>query len=127
MQESGAKHKAEKTCEGCHAPCCHYIVIEVNAPEDDADIDLFRWYLYHHGVSVQIDPDGSWHVIVPTKCEALSDNSQCSIHMARPQVCKDYTIDECERYGPEDHAPIIFHNVDELERYVKEKGGYVAG
>ncbi|MDP3981276.1 MAG: YkgJ family cysteine cluster protein [Chlamydiota bacterium] len=125
MQEAlKYQNQDQKTCVDCFAPCCRYIAIEVQTPRDPSDIDLFKWYLLHRGVSMQIDPDGSWHVIVPTKCEALSEDNMCGVHASRPKVCRDYTLDECERYGPEDHTPIIFRSVEEMETYLKEKKLY---
>ncbi len=114
----------KKSCQDCFAPCCRYISIEVNSPEDATDIDLFKWYILHKNISIQMDPDESWYVIVPTKCEHLNEKYQCGIYETRPKVCEEYTLDECERYGPEEEGVLLFHNAEELETYARKSGYY---
>ncbi len=40
--------------------------------------------------------DGTWYILVHTKCKHLRDDNLCGIYETRPQICRDYTTDNCE-------------------------------
>ena len=38
----------------------------------------------------------SWYLLVHTECKHLREDHRCGIYETRPQICRDYTTDECE-------------------------------
>jgi len=40
--------------------------------------------------------EGDWYVCVHTVCKHLQDDHRCGIYDTRPQICREYTTDDCE-------------------------------
>ena len=87
--------KGANLCEYCTAKCCHYFALPIDEPVDRRDFDFIRWYLLHDRASVFVD-DNVWYLLVHTTCKHLQDDHRCGIYETRPQICRDYTTDECE-------------------------------
>ena len=85
----------ESLCEHCSAKCCRYFALPIDAPKKRKDFDYIRWYLLHDRASVFVE-DQNWYLLVHTTCKHLQDDHRCGIYETRPQICRDYTTDECE-------------------------------
>lgn len=103
-------------CRNC-GKCCNYVAIELDTPEDEQDLDHFRWYLAHENVIVFIDDDESWNIQFNTRCKYLDENNYCGRYHDRFCICKNYDANECESANLEN--PLTFTSVEELEEFLK--------
>ncbi len=87
--------KGEVLCEYCTAKCCRYFALPIETPEDYEDFEYIRWYLLHGRASV-FKEDDDWYLLVHTVCKHLQDNNMCGIYETRPEICREYTTDNCE-------------------------------
>jgi|GEM_PF-209286 len=85
----------EVLCDYCTAKCCRYFALPLDTPEDWEDFDHIRWYMAHGRISVFVE-DGVWYLMVHGDCQYLQDDNLCGIYQDRPQICRDYTTDDCE-------------------------------
>ena len=67
----------------------------METPENRKDFDFIRWYLLHDRASAFVDDD-NWYLLVHTTCKHLRDDNRCGIYETRPQICREYTTDDCE-------------------------------
>jgi Fe-S-cluster containining protein len=109
------------TCEGC-SHCCHYVAIEIDKPTSKRDYDNIIWYLLHDGVSVYVDHDGRWYVQFDTTCRALTSDGRCGVYEGRPQICREYSLEECVRHNPEPPERHLFRMPEDLERHLEALG-----
>ena len=82
-------------CEYCSAKCCRYFALPIETPESFEDLEYIRWYLLHGQASV-FKEDDTWYLLVHTTCKHLQSDNRCGIYETRPQICRDYTTDNCE-------------------------------
>jgi Fe-S-cluster containining protein len=82
-------------CDHCTAKCCRYFALPIDTPEDWRDFEYIRWYLLHDRATVFID-DGDWYLMVHTTCKHLQSDHRCGIYDTRPQICREYSTDNCE-------------------------------
>lgn len=82
-------------CDHCTAKCCRYFALPIETPEAQQDFDYLRWYVIHGETTIFCE-DGSWYLMVHNKCDHLLDNHRCGIYHQRPQICREYTTDDCE-------------------------------
>ena len=82
-------------CDYCSAKCCRYFALAIDTPEDWEDFENIRWYLLHEHSAVFTE-NGSWFLLVSTKCKYLGDDNRCVNYENRPPVCRAYTTDKCE-------------------------------
>ncbi|MBM4021059.1 MAG: YkgJ family cysteine cluster protein [Planctomycetes bacterium] len=82
-------------CEFCTAKCCRYFALPLETPTTREEFEYIRWFLLHEHATVFTE-DGCWYVCVHTVCKHLQDDHRCGIYKTRPQVCREYTTDECE-------------------------------
>lgn len=87
--------KDKVLCEYCTAKCCRYFALPIDTPEDFEDFEYVRWYLLHDRASIFTEDD-DWYLLVHTECHHLQDDNRCGIYETRPQICRDYTTDDCE-------------------------------
>lgn len=87
--------KGGNLCEHCTAKCCRYFALPISTPKNFADLEYIRWYLLHEQATVFIE-DETWYLLVHTVCRHLQDDHRCGIYETRPQICRDYTTDNCE-------------------------------
>ncbi|MEL6107003.1 MAG: YkgJ family cysteine cluster protein [Planctomycetota bacterium] len=85
----------ENLCDHCTAKCCRYFALPIEMPKHRKDFDYIRWYLLHDRASVFVEHN-SWYLLVHTTCKHLQEDHRCGIYHTRPQICRDYTTDECE-------------------------------
>lgn len=62
--------------------------------------------------------DGVWYLLVHTVCEHLQDDHRCGIYETRPQICRDYTTDECE-YEDEYTYEQYFDRPEQIAEYAE--------
>lgn len=106
-------------CESCESICCRYVAVEIDDPEKDGDFDVIRWYLLHRGVWVFVE-DGVWYVEFRAKCRHLDREGRCQIYPDRPEICRDYDIETCEKYG-EKPFDLVLKSVEDLDRYLAQR------
>jgi Fe-S-cluster containining protein len=82
-------------CNHCRAKCCRYFAFPIDKPTDWQDFDYLRWYLMHERASVFIE-EGCWYMLVHNPCQHLREDQRCDIYDTRPQICRDYTTQDCE-------------------------------
>jgi Fe-S-cluster containining protein len=85
----------EVLCQYCTAKCCRYFALPIEKPKDREDYEYIRWYLVHGRASVFVE-DGTWYLMVHTDCKHLMADNRCGAYETRPQICRDYTTDNCE-------------------------------
>ncbi len=85
----------EVLCSYCNARCCRYFALQIDEPTTRHDFDNLRWYLLHGSFSVFVD-DGAWYLMIPGDCKHILPDNRCGIYEIRPQICRDYTTDNCE-------------------------------
>ena len=105
----------EVLCEYCTAKCCRYFALPIDTPDVKEDFDYIRWYLLHDRASVFVEDD-DWYLLVHTRCKHLQDNNLCGIYETRPQICRDYTTDNCE-YEDEWTYDKYFETPEQVEEY----------
>ena len=82
-------------CEFCSAKCCRYFALPIDAPSELRDYEFIRWYLLHERASVFVE-DENWYLLVHTVCKHLQPDNRCGIYDTRPQVCREYSTNDCE-------------------------------
>ena len=82
-------------CEYCTAKCCKYFALPIDEPTTRKEFDYLRWYLLHDAATLFTEDD-DWYLLVHTECKHLQDDGRCGIYETRPQICRDYSTDNCE-------------------------------
>ncbi len=85
----------EHLCAYCTAKCCKYFALPIDTPTTRQDFDYIRWYLLHDGATVFTEDD-TWYLLVHTTCKHLLPDNRCGIYYTRPQICRDYSTENCE-------------------------------
>ena len=85
----------DNLCEHCTAKCCRYFALQIDTPTEWHDFEIVRWYMIHGDVALFAE-DNAWYLLVYNTCRHLQDDHRCGIYETRPQICRDYTTDECE-------------------------------
>jgi len=107
----------ENLCDHCTAKCCKYFALPIDTPANRQDFDFIRWYLLHDAATVFIEED-TWYLLVHTHCKHLDEQNRCGIYLTRPQICRDYTTDECE-YEDDWVYDHYFETPEQIEEYVE--------
>jgi Fe-S-cluster containining protein len=66
--------------------------------------------------------EGSWYLLVYTKCKHLRDDHRCGIYDTRPQICRDYSTDKCE-YEDDWVYEHYFETAEQVEEYAEARLG----
>ena len=82
-------------CEHCPAKCCRYFALPIDAPTELTDFEYIRWFLLHEHATVFVEEE-TWYLLVHTTCKHLQPDNRCGIYTTRPQICRDYSTDNCE-------------------------------
>lgn len=109
-------------CEHCTGLCCRYIALPIDAPEDRGDFDDIRWYLLHENVAVFVE-DGQWYVYFGADCRHLRADFRCAIYSRRPQICRDYTTENCDYHSGDYGWEHYFTCPEHLDEYLREHVG----
>jgi Fe-S-cluster containining protein len=100
--------------------CCRYFVLEIDKPESRRQFDDVRWYLVHEGTFVFIEKK-KWYLGVYARCKHLMADNRCGIYEKRPQICRDYSTENCDYHGGDYGWEKLFSSAEQLEEYAKEK------
>lgn len=107
----------EVLCSYCTAKCCRYFALPIETPTTWADFDHMRWYMFHGRVSIFVEDD-TWYLMVFADCEHLRDDHMCGTYETRPQICRDYTTDDCE-YDNDACYDKLFETADQIWEYAE--------
>ncbi|MFC1741910.1 YkgJ family cysteine cluster protein [Nanoarchaeota archaeon] len=108
-------------CEGCDG-CCKHLAIELDTPEDREDYSNIMWYLLHENVRVFIDHEDEWYIEFLTKCTALNEHKLCDVYDERPDICRDYTQEDCVKNTPEDAEKVSFSTREDFITWLEQEG-----
>ena len=107
----------EFLCDHCTAKCCRYFALPIEKPTTRQDFDYIRWYLLHEGATVFTE-DGDWYLLVYATCRHLQDDNRCGIYTTRPQICRDYSTENCE-YEDDWVYDRYFETPEQVEEYAE--------
>lgn len=82
-------------CNHCTAKCCRYFALPMEQPTEWKDFEFIRWYLMHTPASVFTE-DGTWYLVVHNVCQHLQADHRCGVYETRPQICREYSTNDCE-------------------------------
>jgi Fe-S-cluster containining protein len=108
-------------CDYCSAKCCKYFALPIEKPETLKDFDFMRWFLLHDKASVFVE-DGSWYLLVHTHCKHLQADNRCGIYFTRPEICREYSTDNCE-YDEDSTYEKYFETAEQVAEYVEATVG----
>lgn len=104
-------------CEYCTAKCCRYFCLPIDVPDTLKEYDYVRWFLLHGQSSVFVE-DESWYLLVHTVCKHLQGDNRCGIYETRPEICREYTTDNCE-YDEDTVYEKYFETPEQVAEYVE--------
>ena len=104
-------------CDYCTAKCCKYFALPIETPETYDDYEFIRWYLLHDQATVFTE-DEDWYLLVHTTCEHLQPDNRCGIYETRPQICRDYSTEDCE-YEDEWTYEKYLETADQMAEYTE--------
>ena len=106
-------------CDQCSALCCRYFVLEIDKPETRRQYDDVRWYLVHENTFAFIERK-KWYLGIYSRCKHLQADNRCGIYEKRPQICREYTTDNCDYHGGEYNWSVLFSSAEQLEKYADD-------
>lgn len=109
-------------CDYCSAKCCKYFALPIDQPTEAKDFDFIRWYLLHALASVFVDED-TWYLLVHTQCKHLQPDNRCGIYLTRPQICREYSTDNCE-FDDNTTYEKYFETSEQVVEYVEATLGH---
>lgn len=89
--------EGKSLCDYCTAKCCHYFALPIDEPDTPKDFDFIRWFLLHDRASIFVEEE-NWYLLVHTTCKHLQPDYRCGIYHTRPEICREYSTDNCEFY-----------------------------
>ena len=111
----------EVLCSHCTAKCCRYFALPIEKPKTKSDFEYMRWYLLHERASVFTE-DGCWYLLVHNKCKVLGDDNLCGAYQTRPNICREYTTENCE-YEDDWCYERYFETADQVQQYAEAVQG----
>jgi Fe-S-cluster containining protein len=115
----------ESLCDHCTAKCCRYFALPIDTPTTRRDFDFLRWFLLHDRASVFVE-DETWYLLVHTTCKHLQPDNRCGIYETRPQICREYSTDNCE-YADDWVYERYFESPEQVEEYTEAVFGNADG
>ncbi|MCA9107716.1 MAG: YkgJ family cysteine cluster protein [Planctomycetales bacterium] len=111
--------KDANLCSYCTAKCCRYFALPIDTPETFTEFEFVRWFLLHDRATVFVEDD-IWYLLVHTTCKHLREDHMCGIYETRPQICAEYSTDNCEY---EDHFTYeqYFETAEQVHEYALAK------
>lgn len=76
-----------------------------------------RWFLLHDRASVFVEEE-SWYLLVHTVCKHLQPDHRCGIYETRPEICREYSTDNCE-YDEDSTYEKYFETPEQVVEYVE--------
>ena len=105
----------DSLCDHCTARCCRYFAFPISKPKTWEDFDHMRWYLVHGNSAIFVD-EGTWYILVYSDCQHLLPDNRCGIYETRPQICREYTTDDCE-FDNDTGYDQFFESADQILEY----------
>ena len=102
-------------CDHCTAKCCRYYSLQIDEPKTATDRDYVRWFLLHQRATIFID-SGIWYLKVESECKHLQPDNRCGIYDTRPQICREYSQNDCE-FDDDWLYEYYFETAEQLEEY----------
>lgn len=107
-------------CDQCAGLCCRYFALPIDNPKTARQYDDIRWYLCHENVVIFIEKK-QWYIGIMSRCKNLLPDNRCGIYHTRPEICREYTTDNCDYHGGEYNFERLFTSAEQLQRYAEEK------
>ncbi|MBW3541440.1 MAG: YkgJ family cysteine cluster protein [Planctomycetes bacterium] len=107
----------ESLCSYCTAKCCRYFALPIDTPATWLDFDYVRWYMIHGRTAIFVEDD-TWYLMIYGDCEHLQDDHRCGIYHERPQICREYSTENCE-YDDEACYDKFFETAEQLWEYAE--------
>lgn len=107
----------ESLCDHCTAKCCKYFAWPIEKPTTHGDFDYMRWAMLHTGTTFFVE-EGDWYVLVHADCKHLRPDNRCGIYETRPEICREYSTDNCE-FDPTYVYEKYFETPEQVEEYVE--------
>ena len=85
----------EVLCDHCTAKCCGYFALPIETPDTNKDYQYIRWYMLHGETTIFCEDD-DWYLMVHNQCDQLQADQRCGIYDTRPNICREYSTDDCE-------------------------------
>ncbi len=114
---------SEEKCGYCtNTTCCTYITQELDTPRSMEDFDTLLWQLSHENIQAYKD-EGDWYLLVNNRCHHLQQDGRCGIYEIRPQICREYSNEDCEFNTPsgEDDFDLFFADYKSLDSYCRKR------
>ena len=111
--------KNKNLCVDCTI-CCEHVAIEIDRPETREELLKLLNYLGYEGFYVFIEDNGDWYIEFKSRCKQLDDDGHCKIYSKRPNICRQYSQEECERYGEGEFFEHIFKTQKEFLEFIKK-------
>jgi Fe-S-cluster containining protein len=83
-------------------------------------VETLKWYLHFDTIQIYIRRR-RWNMLFQGKCAYLSKKNLCTIYDKRPEICRAYRPNTCERTSQ--WYDTILSTADDLESYLKTKRG----
>ena len=115
---------SEPPCHLCPAICCQYFALQIDTPGSRKDFENLRWYLMHERVHVFVDA-GKWYLQVWNPCQHLLPNQHCGIYETRPDICREYGVDENQTVNchatseANSEYEVLFTEASQIEDYYR--------
>lgn len=115
------KRKELKDCLACGSKCCRYLTVNIPTPRSIADFDQLFWQISHENAQAFKDERG-WFLLIFNPCKHLKPDGMCAIYESRPFICREHSLEDCERNGSiVKAADLFFKDHKALERYCKKR------
>ena len=104
-------------CSYCTAKCCRYFALPIEKPQKMEEFEFIRWYLLHDQATIFVE-EGTWYLLVHTTCKHLQPDNRCGIYYTRPEICREYSTDNCEF---DDHYVYekYFETPEQIDEYME--------
>jgi len=109
-------------CGACPGTiCCTYFTQEIVTPRAKIDFDNLLWVIAHARTKIFKDA-GQWYLLIENRCTHLAPDGGCAIYATRPQACRDYPADYCERDVPAEASfELYFPDYASLLAYCQQR------
>lgn len=104
-------------CGHCPAKCCRYLALPIDTPKTFGDFEIIRWYVLHERAAVFTE-EGTWYLLIQTKCRELGDDHRCAGYDHRPRICREYSTENCE-FEDDWTYENYFETAEQVREYVE--------
>lgn len=105
----------DNLCAHCTGKCCRYFALPIEKPETWEDFNHIRWYMMHGEVSIFVEGT-TWYLMVHADCKHLLPDNSCGTYATRPDICREYTTDDCE-FDNDETYDMLFESPEQIWEY----------